>query len=95
MDDAVRSMLVALGDGATVEMSERAVAHLLPSERVAPRVELGGKPEIADALGVSRESVQIWIADPDMETPEPLAALACGRVWDLADWRGWYKVRTG
>ena len=93
MDDAVRSMLMALGDGATVEMAERAVAHLL--QRVAPRVELGGKPEIADALGVSRELVHTWIVDPDMETPEPLAALACGRVWDLADWRGWYKVRTG
>lgn len=93
MDDVVRGMLARLGDGASVEMAERALSFVRPLP-LAEKPELAGQVEIAEHLGCTRQQVASWLNDEDIETPDPIAVLRCGRIWDLRDWRAWSPPGT-
>jgi predicted DNA-binding transcriptional regulator AlpA len=49
--------------------------------------DLMGAAEIAELFGVSRQRVQQLIGKADF--PEPIAALAMGKVWASDAVRGW------
>jgi prophage regulatory protein len=53
-------------------------------------MDLVGLTEIADMLGVSRQRVDQLAATEAF--PEPVADLAAGRVWKLADVEKWAKA---
>lgn len=49
--------------------------------------ELGGVAEIAEMLGVTKQTVLKYAGRPDF--PEPLERLAAGPVWKRADVEAW------
>jgi predicted DNA-binding transcriptional regulator AlpA len=53
--------------------------------------ELAGLSEIAEMLGVTKRTVQRYMARPDF--PAPRVHLASGRVWVRADIAAWAKQR--
>lgn len=66
----------------------------MPSERVRARLdgaagalELWGVHEIAQELGIRRETVNYHMGRPGF--PEPVARLAMGPVWRAEDVREW------
>jgi hypothetical protein len=91
-------MLVALGDGGTTELAERALEYLdglladqqaagVRAEMVAPELEIGGVAEVTRALGVSRQTVGHWLAgrrQPPFPFPEPTWVLDATPVWNMA-----------
>ena len=54
-------------------------------------MELMGRLEIADLLGVSQQRVNQLARRKDF--PEPVARLALGQVWDAAAVREWAEKR--
>ncbi len=54
---------------------------------MAKKLDLVGTTEIGALLGVSRQRAAQLAAGEDF--PEPVAVLAAGRVWMLADVKSW------
>lgn len=99
MDERTRGMLMALGDGGTVEMATRALAHvdgkdvdlevanLRSRARVLAELELGGVTEVAGVLQVSRQTIGHWVAGRrpgPFAFPPPSWHLVSGPVWDMS-----------
>ena len=63
------------------------------SERQRRLLRLGGLKEVADRLGISRSSVSARRKHPGF--PKPLAELASGPVWDLAEIDHYHHLRHG
>lgn len=55
------------------------------------RIALAGFAEVTEMLGVSKRSVQRYVARPDF--PKPIAELAAGPVWDRPAVRHWAEQR--
>lgn len=86
MREEVHAMLVALGDGGTVELAERALAHA--DAYHYPNVTIGGLAEVAEHLGCSKAEIGHWLAGR-RPAPEwfvlPTWNIAAGPVWDMTD----------
>ncbi len=42
--------------------------------------------------GISRQTVELWLANPEMDFPKPFVpARTKLRLWDLAEIRGWVE----
>jgi hypothetical protein len=55
--------------------------------------DLGGMPEIAQALGVSVFRVKRWIYRRDAVCcPMPVRALKGNNVYSIAEWKGWFAL---
>lgn len=55
------------------------------------RLQLMGQAEIGEAVGEKSSTVGVWVTRGQL--PEPVAQLACGRVWLKADIDAWIKTR--
>lgn len=92
VDDYTRAMLVALGDGGTVELAERAVAF---ARRHRPPLVLGGLHEVCLELGESRQTVGHWLAGrrtPPVPFPEPGWRVKVTPLWDMDELRRTVKT---
>lgn len=70
-----------------------AVTEKRPRRRNVP--ELVGTMEIARALGVKRNRVSMWeMRWESTGFPAPLAELAAGPVYDMAEIRAWWRDRN-
>jgi hypothetical protein len=58
-------------------------------------IELGGVAEIAEELGLPRTTVSMWDARRSEVNgyPEPVARLASGPIFDMAEIRRWWAAR--
>lgn len=66
---------------------------MTPDERSAVYADLGGTKEIAEALGVTVFCVRRWLERRDeIGCPAPVRVLASGKVYSIAEWRGWHAV---
>lgn len=56
--------------------------------------DIGGNAEVADICGVSTQAVSNWVVRWEGRTdrPQPLAFLASGPIWDLAEVAKWAGV---
>ena len=63
------------------------------TQRQRRQLRLGGLKEVADRLGISRSSVSARRKHADF--PKPLAELASGPVWDLAEIDHHHHLRHG
>ncbi len=76
---------------------DKAIARERRSRRVASLqhiyADLGGRKEVARALGVSMYQLNRWI-DRRLSTncPLPVAEPSCGTIFSIAEWRAWYAV---
>lgn len=55
--------------------------------------DLAGQTEIADALGVSRGLVSVWIKRHD-DFPAPVVTLSAGRFYRLSEVLAWHARRA-
>ncbi len=63
------------------------------TDTAAVYADLAGVPEIAEALKVNIYRVRRWIERRESTgCPNPVRKLACGHVYSLADWRGWFAL---
>lgn len=90
-DELVRDVLPRLGDGATREHAEQAVAWALDRvgsmmvEWVTTQVvgNLVGVNEAAEIVGTTRANVLRWSnGQGRTDFPEPALTLSCGAHWD-------------
>lgn len=55
--------------------------------------DLGGVPEVAEALGVGVYRVRRWIDRRDTTNcPAPVVKLSCGSIYSIAHWKGWFAL---
>jgi predicted DNA-binding transcriptional regulator AlpA len=54
-------------------------------------LDLVGQAEVATMAGVKSSTVGVWVSRGQL--PEPVAKLACGRVWAKGDIEAWLKSR--
>lgn len=80
MDESVRSLLEALGDGATREHAERAL--MWSGTKVDP-ARLGGLSEVAARIGRPKNVVCNWITRGTFSFPRPIAELAATKIFDM------------
>ena len=86
-------MLDALGDGGTVEMAERAVAHAEAYRLDESRV--GGLSEVCAELGVSRQQVGHWMSGRRPAPawfPWPTWQVSSGPLWEMSQVREVVKL---
>ncbi len=74
-------------DAGNGQLSASDVASTLA--RVADTVL--GLTEVAKTLGVSVRTLQRYLANEDLEFPEPVVVLARGRLWARRDVERWAK----
>jgi len=63
---------------------------LVDSSRPVTLQPLMGLAEVAEYLGVSRQTLQHWLKRTGLFFPEPVARLEMGPVWkteDIVEWR--------
>lgn len=62
---------------------------------VSSERELGGIAEISAEFGVPRSTVSMWdIRRRTTRMPEPVARLASGPIYDMAEIRRWYPNKV-
>lgn len=83
------SLLHALGDGATMEMADRALAWFVQHQQGVPPYRIGGVTEVAALLGRTRTMVDKMIWDDRRNCPQPFRVLGRTRLYDLDQWRVW------
>jgi len=96
-----RQVLLALGNGGTMEMAQSVVAFIVTSNlpSVAP-TDIIGLAEVAKLTGRSKQTVCNWIGRGNQGFPAPLTVLAATKVWDKEQVLVWMAghpelVRTG
>lgn len=89
-----RDLLHVLGDGGTFAMVD-AVLDWLDTDRagVLP-AELIGLSEAAAILGVSRQRLWNWTADPSRHFPRPIVTLGCGPIFHRPQVEQWKTGNT-
>ncbi len=98
--EAVKALLTSEPEGLADLDEEREVlaveAHLLEiTERARPRIRthrLATLSDIAEALGVSRQTVWNWTRR-HADFPVPLAHTASGPVWSVREVERWARAR--
>jgi predicted DNA-binding transcriptional regulator AlpA len=50
-----------------------------------------GQAEVAEMAGTKSSTVGVWVTRGKL--PEPVAALACGKIWLRSDIEAWLKTR--
>lgn len=87
------ALLHVLGDGATVEMADRAIEFFGTSAPVGSLLitDIGGLAEVAKLLGRRPQTVQNWVTRPGFNVPTVVRKLAATSVYDLSQWREWAK----
>jgi hypothetical protein len=55
------------------------------------KLDLVGQAEVAKLAGVKSSTVGVWVTRGLL--PEPVAKLACGRIWATSDIKLWLKHR--
>ena len=78
-----RQVLLALGNGGTMEMAQSVTAFILTSN--LPAVSPGnlvGLAEVATMTGRSKQTVCNWIGRGTQGFPAPFVHLAATKVWD-------------
>jgi predicted DNA-binding transcriptional regulator AlpA len=58
---------------------------------MAEQINLGGLKEVSEYLGISRQRVTELIYNGVF--PKPIALLACGSIWNMADIEEYKKTR--
>jgi predicted DNA-binding transcriptional regulator AlpA len=82
-------ILVALGDGGTMDMADRIVdlVGVLATEHLER--ELLGLHEVAELMGVSTNTVSMRAARPGMNFPAPIVTLVATRIWSREQIEEW------
>lgn len=63
------------------------------SDREEVYADLGGIPEVAQALGVSFFRVKRWIERrATTNCPRPVMVLRNGYLYSINDWKGWFAL---
>jgi hypothetical protein len=72
-------------------------ADPLASEAAERLVELGGVAEISAEFGFARSTISMWDTRRNESNgfPKPVARLASGPVYDMAEIRRWVSGRAG
>lgn len=96
-----RQVLLALGNGGTMEMAQSVTAFIISTKlpAVSPS-DLVGLAEVAQMTGRSKQTVCNWIGRGNQGFPAPLVHLAATKVWDREQVQVWMQghpelVRTG
>lgn len=64
---------------------------LVEAEQPDGEINLVGQAEVAGMAGTKSSTVGVWMSRGKL--PEPVATLACGRVWLRSDIEAWLKNR--
>lgn len=85
-----RQVLLALGNGGTMEMAQSVVAFIVSTKlpAVSPN-DLVGLAEVAKMTGRSKQTVCNWIGRGNQGFPAPLVHLAATKVWDREQVKVW------
>lgn len=61
------------------------------AEPEAVQLDLVGQAEVAQMAGSKSSTIGVWVTRGKL--PEPVATLACGRIWRKSDIEAWLKHR--
>lgn len=98
MDDAAGrrrlDLLHVLGDGADYAMVDRLLAWLDTNPGAVLPADIIGLSEAAAMMGVSRQRVWNWTADPKKHFPRPLTTLKSGPIFHRERVETWATGNT-
>lgn len=84
-----RQVLLALGNGGTMEMAQSVTAFILGMGPSLRSDNLIGLAEVAKLTGRSKQTVCNWIGRGNQGFPAPLVHLAATKVWDREQVQVW------
>lgn len=94
MDTRRHDLLRVLGDGGSFAQVDAVLAWLDSQEGVRPS-DIMGLAEVAAHLGVTKQRVWNWTADPTKDFPAPIVELGCGRIFSRQQVEEWKHYRLG
>jgi predicted DNA-binding transcriptional regulator AlpA len=87
-------LLHVLGDGADFAMVDRLLTWLDVDRGGVQPEDLMGLSEVAAMLGVSKQRLWNWTADPGKNFPAPIVTLGCGPIFHRPQVEQWKTGNT-